>query len=103
MTITVVTYNVLADAYIRRDYYPDTPPAALEPDVRSKALLDRITSWNADVLCLQEVQAGTYPALQDRLSEHDGAYARKTGGKPDGCAMFIRSGARVASQNRYYD
>lgn len=89
MTLTVISYNILADAYVRPDYYPNTPPAALRPAERRAALLDHLEHLAADVLCLQEVQDDAYPAICARLAASQSRFAHKTEGKPDGCATLV--------------
>jgi len=100
---TLGTWNILATAYIRRDYYPNTPPEVLDPRQRVPALLTRAGEMQLDLLCLQEVETDTFAALEDHLSAHgySGRLAMKAGGKPDGCAVFFRSDrCRLLSEQR---
>jgi mRNA deadenylase 3'-5' endonuclease subunit Ccr4 len=39
MSFSVASYNVLAEAYIRPDWYPNTPAAVLAPSHRHPTLL----------------------------------------------------------------
>jgi endonuclease/exonuclease/phosphatase family metal-dependent hydrolase len=87
--ISIATYNVLADAYIRREYYPRTDPALLRPGARDDALVARFGGFDADVICLQEVEQ----RLMDRIGL-PGKFVHKAGGKPDGCATFVRGEGR---------
>lgn len=108
MSFSVCSYNVLADAYIDPRWYPTTPAEALSPRQRLPALLRHIASFNADVLCLQEVDPALFDSLQSRLGllGYQGEYARKGGGKPDGCATFIRTATfdvRLVHPLRYQD
>lgn len=89
--ISVVTYNVLADSYLRREYYPRVDARLLVRGARQHALLDRVASFGADVICLQEVEPDVFERLRARLPGYTGEWARK-GSKPDGCATFFRSG-----------
>jgi CCR4-NOT transcription complex subunit 6 len=91
----VATYNVLATAYIQRSRYPRTPALVLDPAWRVPALAQHISSFEADVICLQEVESETFSALRSRLGSrgHAAHYARKNGGSPDGCATFFRQDA----------
>ncbi len=68
MSFTVATYNVLADAYIRRELYPNTSAAVLEPIARRRALLARLVELDADVFCLQEVERVAFTEISDRLA-----------------------------------
>lgn len=81
----IATYNVLADAYIRREYYPRTDPALLKPGARDAALIARIRGFDADIVCLQEVEQHLFDALA-----MPGTRVAKSGGKPDGCATLLR-------------
>jgi len=99
---TLLTCNVLADGYIRRDWYPHTPDTWLTPEVRHPAVAAQLAASDADILCLQEVEAGMFALLQERLAPagYQGALARKGGNKPDGCATFWRGGFTLESQQR---
>jgi mRNA deadenylase 3'-5' endonuclease subunit Ccr4 len=86
----IVSYNVLANAYIKEDRYPRVPPQFLQWEYRSQALLSKIDSLNADLICLQEVEEETYQRIHHLLSGKgfSGVYARRKQGRPDGCATF---------------
>nr|XP_036221169.1 2',5'-phosphodiesterase 12 [Bactrocera oleae] len=58
--IRVVSYNILADLYADSDYtrthlFPYCPPYALKIDYRKQLYLKEIIGYNADIICLQEV------------------------------------------------
>ena len=95
MSFTVATYNVLATAYIRAEWYPNTPPAMLAASKRVPALVRHVTALGADVLCLQEVERETYDAIEAHLGAHGyaGSFAGKGQRRPDGCATFLRTEA----------
>lgn len=61
------TYNILADGYINPAWYTGVPAALLQPAPRRAALLRRVTGLDADVLCLQEVEAPVFQALLAEL------------------------------------
>lgn len=89
MIIDLVSWNVLADAYVRADYFPRTPATLLAPGARTSAIALRLVSSGADVLCLQEVE----PSLVEAIRAHDMydvRYVQKGRDKPDGCAMLAR-------------
>jgi len=90
--ISVASYNVLCDAYIRPEFYPLCDPAAFRPDRRHPLLLDRVAGLGTDIICLQEVDAEMYEQLRRRLASEGyvGRGAQKMNGKPDGCATFVR-------------
>lgn len=55
-TFTVLSYNILADAYATSDTYSYCPSWALSWPYRRQNLLREIVGYRADVVCLQEVQ-----------------------------------------------
>jgi len=93
LSFSVASYNILATAYIKPAWYPRTQPEILNPRKRIPALVQHIAALATDIICLQEVDRDTLSALQTGLSPlgYVAHYAPKTGGKPDGCATFIRT------------
>jgi mRNA deadenylase 3'-5' endonuclease subunit Ccr4 len=91
-SFSAATYNLLANAYVHYAYYRRTPKIVLDPAWRSPAIVAQVINLAADVLCLQEVEPHTFTALKTRLGPlgYAAQYARKLGGKPDGCATFYR-------------
>jgi endonuclease/exonuclease/phosphatase family metal-dependent hydrolase len=63
----------------------------LDPSWRIPAVVHQVINIGTDILCLQEVEMGTFAALSHRLksSGYAAQHARKRG-KPDGCATFYR-------------
>src|SRR5262249_45986520 len=57
MAFRAATYNVLATAYIKPEWYAGVPPELLKPSWRVPALVRQVESLDADLLCLQEVEA----------------------------------------------
>ncbi|MBL8968955.1 MAG: endonuclease/exonuclease/phosphatase family protein [Myxococcales bacterium] len=87
---TAATYNVLADAYVRPDRYPLSPPAALAPGPRRALLLARIAALDVDLLCLQEVEPAAHAAIADRLGAAWLALHAPRPRRPDGASLFLR-------------
>jgi endonuclease/exonuclease/phosphatase family metal-dependent hydrolase len=84
--LTIATWNVLADAYIRPSYFPLTEARHLDPAWRQPAVAAHARALAVDVLCLQEADV----ALVDLLGRHETHhYASKGLGKPDGCATIV--------------
>jgi mRNA deadenylase 3'-5' endonuclease subunit Ccr4 len=103
MPISLVSYNVLADSYIRPEWYPHTPREWLTPEVRHPALVEEIVSLDADIVALQEVERTVFTLLEERLTTlaYVGRYEPKGRDKPDGCALFVREAAgRVLTWQR---
>ena len=92
MPFSLTTYNVLAQAYITPTRYPRTPAPVLASVWRRPALVRHIVALGTDVVCLQEVEDETFAAVQQALQPlgYTGHFAKKGGGKPDGCATFVR-------------
>jgi len=89
-TFTAVTYNVLAQSYVRADRYPLSSREALDPTRRHALLFARIEALNADLLCLQELEPAIHDELRGRLhAAYHVAYVMR-GGRPDGVAVFAR-------------
>jgi len=81
---------VLADAYVRREYYPHTPRAVLDPERRRRAVADRLFTYaDVDVLCLQEVDAALFALAGTTLPDSIGRLLPKRG-RGEGCAIFVR-------------
>jgi mRNA deadenylase 3'-5' endonuclease subunit Ccr4 len=93
MSFTLATWNILATAYIRREWYPRTPRRILDPVWRVPALVRHAQELGMDILCLQEVEMDVFAALEAGLAGlgYIGTHAMKGGNRPDGCATFFRS------------
>ncbi|KAK4272621.1 hypothetical protein QN277_021149 [Acacia crassicarpa] len=99
-TFTVLSYNILSDAYASKDLYSYCPPWALSWPYRRQNLLREIVGYRADIICLQEVQSDHYEDFfAPELDKHGyyGRYKRKTNevfgtntNTVDGCATFFR-------------
>jgi mRNA deadenylase 3'-5' endonuclease subunit Ccr4 len=92
MSSTIATWNILATAYIRPEFYPKTPRDVLNPAWRIPALVRHAQGLGVDILCLQEVETDVFAALETGLNSlgYGGTHARKGGNRPDGCATFFR-------------
>ncbi len=98
--IRVVSWNVLADAYIRREYYPHTAPDVLDRAKRRRAVADRIARLGeVEVLCLQEADSALFALAQEKLPESTGQLFRKRG-RGEGCAIFVRRSVTTAPSFR---
>ena len=87
--IRTVSYNILADTYAQTEFsrtvlYPYCAPYALELDYRQNLIQKELTGYNADLICLQEVDRCVFtdslvPALEAfglegvfRIKQHEG-------------------------------
>jgi endonuclease/exonuclease/phosphatase family metal-dependent hydrolase len=91
--IRVVSWNVLADAYVRRDYYPRTPPALLDPATRRRAIVERLATYaTVDVVCLQEVDTALFRLAVETLPDSTPRHLPKRG-RSEGCAILVHRNA----------
>lgn len=95
-TISVMSYNVLADAYAKkhsRELYSSVPWTCLRWPTRASLLAKEIVHWSPTVVCLQEVDK--FQHLESLLKHHGyvGRYLQRTNDRPDGLAMFWKSKA----------
>src|SRR5262249_26840261 len=105
LSISIASYNILADSYVNPRWYLNVDPEVLRWERRKFALADRIARLDADILCLQEVEADAYALLERSLAAkgYNGGYAKKGAGKPDGCAIFFKqAGPRFAGADTLY-
>lgn len=99
-TFTVLSYNILSDAYATNELYSYCPSWALSWPYRRQNLLREIVGYRADIVCLQEVQSDHFEEFfAPELDKHgyQALYKRKTNEvysgnthTVDGCATFFR-------------
>jgi CCR4-NOT transcription complex subunit 6 len=88
--ISVLQYNVLAESYAFLNIGGEIKLGELSWENRSAALLDEILSYDADIICLQEVDH-FYDFFYPELKNHgyEGIFKKRpTRQKRDGCAIF---------------
>ncbi|KAJ0230992.1 Carbon catabolite repressor protein 4 4 [Hirschfeldia incana] len=99
----LVSYNILAQVYVKSSLLPHSPPACLKWKARSHAILGVLKKLEADFFCLQEVDEydSFYRKNMDSLG-YSGIYIQRTGQrKRDGCAIFYKpSCAEVVAKER---
>ncbi|EER33961.1 hypothetical protein CTRG_02779 [Candida tropicalis MYA-3404] len=90
-TIKIMSYNVLAQTLIRREIYP-TNGKILKWSVRSQILLDELKHYNADILCLQEVDKVQYTSFWSSQFEKLGYGSKfyRYNTKNHGCVIVFR-------------
>lgn len=87
---TIMTYNILAQSLIRRELFPGSEEA-IRWSHRSRTLLRELAHYNADVVCLQEVDVKQLdkwwvPRMRDR--GYEGRFYRGPRTKVHGVAIF---------------
>ncbi|CAF1050729.1 unnamed protein product [Adineta ricciae] len=94
-TFTILTYNCLASNLAEPQYFPHTNPAHLDFSYRSKLFEREFQSFNADLICLQEMHRDDFhnwlsPFLA-RLGYSEGVFAERGGRKAkDGVVLFFK-------------
>ncbi|XP_042360019.1 protein angel homolog 2 isoform X2 [Plectropomus leopardus] len=93
---SIMSYNILSQELLQDNVYlyRHCNPGVLPWDHRLPNLLAEIKQYDADILCLQEVQEDHYedqikPALQ--ALGYQCEYKKRTGRKPDGCAVVFKT------------
>jgi CCR4-NOT transcription complex subunit 6 len=102
-TFSVLCYNILCEKYATERMYGYTPSWALSWDYRKELILTEVMNYDADFLCLQEVDTARY---EDFFVKHlqgqdyEGVYYPKSRYKTmsdadrrqvDGCAIFYKA------------
>ncbi|XP_014288325.1 2',5'-phosphodiesterase 12 [Halyomorpha halys] len=93
----VVSYNILAEVYAetvtaKQELFPYCPPFALNIDYRKQLYMREIIGYNADIICLQEVDVRIFKNdLSPVLEElgYQGVLSRKSGTVAEGVATFF--------------
>lgn len=97
--LRVCTYNILADYYAdtedgRTKLFSYCPQYAIDIEYRKQLILKELVGYNADILCLQEVDFKVFdldliPFLGEQCLMH-GVHNKK-GTTPEGLATFFRT------------
>ncbi|KAK9462530.1 Endonuclease/exonuclease/phosphatase [Lipomyces oligophaga] len=109
---TVVSYNILCDYY--RGAHGYCPSWAIDWDYRKEHIKQELMTYNADIMCLQEVDGATYhDFLKPEFEDIYGGYywpktrvktmseqARK---KVDGCALFYKKSVFKLLEEKYIE
>lgn len=102
-TLSVLCYNILCERAATERMYGYTPSWALAWDYRKELILTEIMNYDADILCLQEVDVAQYEDyFLTHLSaqDYEGVYSPKTKAHTmeepqrrvvDGCAIFYKA------------
>ncbi|GAB2263777.1 hypothetical protein Droror1_Dr00025911 [Drosera rotundifolia] len=89
---SMVSYNILAQVYVKSAFFPHSPSACLKWKQRSQAVLSLLKSLEADFLCLQEVDEyyEFYKAKMEQTG-YSSIYVQRTRQKRDGCGVFYKN------------
>ena len=100
---TVMCYNVLCDKLASRQLYSYCPSWALSWDFRKNVIMKEIKQYDADIICLQEVESGQFESFflpELKTAHYYGIFSPKSRAKTmneqerkrvDGCAIFFKT------------
>ncbi|KAG0459348.1 hypothetical protein HPP92_022476 [Vanilla planifolia] len=103
---SLVSYNILAQVYVKSIFFPHSPSSCLKWKARSEAVLTDLKSLNADFFCIQELDE--YENFYKGNIEKHGyssIYIQRPGQKRDGCGIFYKqtSAELVQSEEIHYN
>ncbi|KAL3694475.1 hypothetical protein R1sor_008126 [Riccia sorocarpa] len=89
--LRLVSYNILAQAYVKSVNFPHSPRSCLRWKNRSEAVISRLLNLDADLLCLQELDE-YHTFYRDKLDKagYGSVYVQRGNGKKDGCGIFFK-------------
>lgn len=105
--LSVLSYNILCDKYATASQYGYTPSEVLSWDYRKDVILNEVKDYDADIVCLQEVDRESFDDFFRRelaMNDYRGVFYPKTRAKTmadkearlvDGCATFWKSSKYV--------
>ncbi|CAL9773420.1 unnamed protein product [Musa acuminata subsp. burmannicoides] len=89
-SFVLLSYNILGEynASKHHELYWNIPSDFMNWNSRKRLICHEIRRWNADLLCLQEVDRYEDISICIRRKGYVGGYKGRTGGAKDGCALF---------------
>jgi len=90
---SLLSYNILADCYVRPKYFPYCPSEYLSWDYRKQLIMNEIIMSKADIICLQECdEVAMFDFIEPQLQKLGfiGYYTPKAS-RSEGVAIFFRS------------
>ncbi|CAJ1930868.1 unnamed protein product [Sphenostylis stenocarpa] len=88
---SLVSYNILAQVYVKSSLFPHSPSSSLKWKLRSNTILEVLKNLGADFFCLQEVDEfeSFYKGNMQDLG-YSSIYMKRSGQKRDGCGLFYK-------------
>ncbi|XP_042405865.1 carbon catabolite repressor protein 4 homolog 4-like isoform X1 [Zingiber officinale] len=88
---TFISYNILAQVYVKSSYFPHSPSSCLKWKARSESALTDLKNLNADFFCIQELDEynSFYKSKMETLG-YSSLYIKRVGKKRDGCGIFYK-------------
>ncbi|KAI4372173.1 hypothetical protein MLD38_010442 [Melastoma candidum] len=88
---SLVSYNILAQAYVKSALFPHSPSSCLKWKARSQAILTVLKGLDVDFLCLQELdEYEEFYRSNMALNGYSSIYVKRSGQKRDGCGIFYK-------------
>lgn len=102
--VKIMTYNVLAQALIRRKLFP-TSGNALKWTTRSQVLLKEMQHYNPDILCVQELDFIQYNSFWKQELQKMGYNSKyhRAGSKNHGICIFFKEEKFVFKHQAFID
>ncbi|THU69518.1 hypothetical protein C4D60_Mb08t15240 [Musa balbisiana] len=86
-----ISYNILAQVYVKSSYFQHSPSSCLKWKARSQAILMNFKNFDADFLCIQELdEYGTFYKSNMENLGYLSLYIKRSGQKRDGCGIFYK-------------
>ncbi|KAL5793095.1 hypothetical protein ACOSP7_001689 [Xanthoceras sorbifolium] len=86
----LVSYNILAQVYVKSSLFPHSPSSCLKWRNRSEAVLTFLKNIGADFLCLQELDHVEFYKGNMETDGYSSIYIQRSGQKHDGCGIFYK-------------
>ena len=114
-SLSVVSYNILCDKYATKSQYGYTSTADLDWHFRKGLILKELKEYDADIICLQEVDRENYEeyfSKELRATDYRGVFWPKSRARTmvekdarlvDGCATFYRSSKYILLDRLFID
>ncbi|XP_016201280.1 carbon catabolite repressor protein 4 homolog 4 isoform X2 [Arachis ipaensis] len=85
-----VSYNILAQAYVKSSLFPHSPSPSLKWKFRSSSILEVLKNLGADFFCLQVDEFDSFYNGSMRNLGYSSIYMKRSGQKRDGCGLFYK-------------
>lgn len=87
----IVSYNILAQVFVKSSYFPHSPSPCLKWKARSEAILTVLKGLKSDFLCIQELdEYDSFYKKRIEINGYSSIYIQRSGQKRDGCGIFYR-------------
>jgi endonuclease/exonuclease/phosphatase family metal-dependent hydrolase len=96
----LVTYNILSDDFVQGGVYDAVSPAALDWDHRLDKIVQRLKSLEPDVICLQELNTGSFAYFKEALSGYESSFAKKGSSSDEGVGTFCKANVFKEASHR---